>query len=446
MALSVNSVFEVRTTGNDTNGGGFVTGASGTDYSQQDAKNTVGSDISTTDAVANGTTTVTSVLANFSVNIIGNIIYISGAWYQVTARASTTSITVDRTIGAAAGLTMNIGGAFASLGIISSIGIVSGTLIWVKSGSYTVTSGIAGVSGGCFSSSLGILSIQGYGSVRGDLGTAPVFTASGISTFVFITASGADTSCYNISFDGAGLTSSRAFVVRGVGFKLTASNCTNSAFIKSNSTVWVRCVATGCSTATPFLSGIFVECIAHDNTVTAFIIEPGDSCIRCIADSNTGASTDGFFAELATLTSNCIAYGNGRDGFRFNDDGIVIQNSIAEGNTGIGINVNANDAVLLNNNATYNNTGGGISGTTGKGIINLNPVTLTGSPFTNAANQDFSLNNTASAGASCRAAGYPGALPIGGTGYLDIGVLQHQDPAGGSGGGLRLVGHGGLVS
>ena len=52
MALSANSVFEVRTAGNDTNGGGFVTGAAGTDYSQQDAKNTAGSDISTTDAVA----------------------------------------------------------------------------------------------------------------------------------------------------------------------------------------------------------------------------------------------------------------------------------------------------------------------------------------------------------------------------------------------------------
>lgn len=34
MALSSATVFEVRTTGADTNGGGFVAGAAGTDYSQ----------------------------------------------------------------------------------------------------------------------------------------------------------------------------------------------------------------------------------------------------------------------------------------------------------------------------------------------------------------------------------------------------------------------------
>ena len=36
MALSASTVWEVRpATGSDNNGGGFVTGASGTDYSQQ---------------------------------------------------------------------------------------------------------------------------------------------------------------------------------------------------------------------------------------------------------------------------------------------------------------------------------------------------------------------------------------------------------------------------
>jgi hypothetical protein len=56
MALNAAVVWDVRTTGNDTNGGGFRAGAAGTDYSQQDAKNTAGNHQSTTDAVANGTT------------------------------------------------------------------------------------------------------------------------------------------------------------------------------------------------------------------------------------------------------------------------------------------------------------------------------------------------------------------------------------------------------
>ncbi len=68
--------------------------------------------------------------------------------------------------------------------------------------------------------------------------------------------------------------------------------------------------------------------------------------------------------------------------------------------------------------------------------------TLSGSPFTNptASPPDLSLNATASAGASCRAAGYPGAYygsPF--TSYRDDGAIQHADPAGGSGGGNILV-------
>lgn len=64
MSLSAATVFEVRPgAGNSTNGGGFVAGATGTDYSQQNNKNSGSTDKSTTDAVANGTTTITSATA-----------------------------------------------------------------------------------------------------------------------------------------------------------------------------------------------------------------------------------------------------------------------------------------------------------------------------------------------------------------------------------------------
>jgi hypothetical protein len=64
-------------------------------------------------------------------------------------------------------------------------------------------------------------------------------------------------------------------------------------------------------------------------------------------------------------------------------------------------------------------------------------VTLTGNPYTNSAGGDFTLNNTAGAGAACRAAGTPGALPgVTQTGKLDLGVFQHADAGGGGGGGL----------
>jgi hypothetical protein len=68
---------------------------------------------------------------------------------------------------------------------------------------------------------------------------------------------------------------------------------------------------------------------------------------------------------------------------------------------------------------------------TGAGVV-TGTVSLSADPCTNAAGGDFSLNNTASAGVACRAAGIPGAFPGGNTtGYLDIGAVQHQDAGGG---------------
>ena len=183
MALSASSVFEVRTVGDDTNGGGFVTGASGTDYSQQDAKNTAGSNISTTDAVGNGTTTITSATASFTSAIVGNIIYLQGGTgslaagrYQVTTFTNSITIVVDRIVAAGTGITMNIGGAVVSLGILGSSTatiLVVGNRIWIKSGTYTISSATINISGGCFSTTSSV-AIEGYNSTRGDLGTKPI--------------------------------------------------------------------------------------------------------------------------------------------------------------------------------------------------------------------------------------------------------------------------------
>ena len=78
------------------------------------------------------------------------------------------------------------------------------------------------------------------------------------------------------------------------------------------------------------------------------------------------------------------------------------------------------------NCATYNNT----SGASHFLDTNVGGVVLTADPFVNAAAGNFALNATAGGGAACRAAGvlgvFPGALS---TGYLDIGAVQHADPA-----------------
>lgn len=72
--------------------------------------------------------------------------------------------------------------------------------------------------------------------------------------------------------------------------------------------------------------------------------------------------------------------------------------------SGYGINYNAGDAghVLIGNNAIGNCTSGRVSL---NGAIELDGITLTADPFTDAANGDFSLNNAAGGGALCRGAG-----------------------------------------
>lgn len=442
MSLSGNSVFEVRTAGDDTNGGGFVTGASGSDWSQQDAKRTGAdvTDISVTDAVANGTATITSATANFATTIIGNIIYLQGGtgalaagWYQVTARASATSITIDRNVATGTGITMNIGGALASLGMVGGVGFTTGTLIYIKTGTYTISSATPNISGGCFSSNLNFFYIEGYQTTRGDLGTPPLLQASGISTFKIIvtTAASLDSMIANINIDGAGLTSSRGIDVVGIVFNCNGFNFTNGAFrlVSSNLGIFVRCTGSGCSTVPCFNSGTFLDCVAYNNTVTGFSINsPADKAIRCISESNSGASSVGFdigSGNRSGAAINCVSYNNGSDGFLLNSDQNIISNCIAESNVGFGINVNSQTCCILTNNATFSNTAGAIGNATGKGIISINPIVGLASFFTNAPNQDFSLNSLSSGGALARSAGYPGALPIGGTGYLDVGVLQH---------------------
>ena len=92
MAIQASTVWEVRTTGSNTNGGGYTSG--GTDYSQQDSPQ-----IAVTDAVANGTTTITSATANFNSSHVGNIIYLAGGTGSLAAtKREVISITNSTTI------------------------------------------------------------------------------------------------------------------------------------------------------------------------------------------------------------------------------------------------------------------------------------------------------------------------------------------------------------
>src|SRR5260221_6595295 len=100
MALSVLTVWEVRpTAGNDLNGGGFHTGASGTDYSQQDTAQYSASDLTSISSLV-----VSSASHNFVATDVGHIINIASGtgftvgFYEIVSVGSNQA-TLDRSPG-----------------------------------------------------------------------------------------------------------------------------------------------------------------------------------------------------------------------------------------------------------------------------------------------------------------------------------------------------------
>ena len=448
MALSGNTTWEMRTTGNDTNGGGFVTGAAGTDYSQQDAKNTVGADISTTDAVANGTTTLTSATANFGTTIVGNIIYLQGGTgalaasrYQITARTNTTTITLDRSVATGTGITMNIGGAFLTLGNIGSTTAtipVNGNRIFIKAGTYIQTTVTTNVSGGGWSKGIDIY-IEGYNTVRGDMGTPPVLQADGvIINFSMINLFGSIGIVKNIHFNGNNRTGSKGINLQtpGAVFNCIFTNCVNSGVAGSAGTFAYNCIASGCSGSSAYREINCFNCVAHTCTGIGFGIGlPGGTLSRCIAYNCSGGTTDGFSINSRDMeVINCTSYNSGRDGFRTGSPSvanIMFINCISEDNAGIGFN-NANNTAGINfiNCAAFSNATDFSIGTSTYNK-NLNPITYTASAFTAPGSGNFSLNSAAGGGALLKASGIPGVFPGGlTTGFLDIGAAQSSGGAG----------------
>lgn len=141
-ALSASIVWEVRLTGASANGGGFKSGASGTDYSQQNAAQVAYTDL----VIGNPTTTdLTSAANPFTAVAVGNIINITGGTGFTTGRYEVVSVagnvaTMDRAVGTAGSTsgTGNLGGAVVSPNNIAST-VVAGNTIWIKSGSYNET-------------------------------------------------------------------------------------------------------------------------------------------------------------------------------------------------------------------------------------------------------------------------------------------------------------------
>jgi hypothetical protein len=445
MALAAELVWELRTTGSDNSGGAFKAGASGVDRSQQNAAHAT----MTTASTVNATTTIINVNAGdytVTADDVGNVLQVTGGtatagFYEITAADTTNNRwTVDRAVGTAGQTVAGaMGGALATPGKCAGA-IVGGNTVWQKAGTYSCTNS-SNVAGGRVTISVnGSESAPtrwyGYQTTRADGGTYPVLQATANSVNVF-TVSGSHAALRWLQTGkSAAQTSTVGFNVTGVGSRVedcTASGNATGFTGGSASGEWDNCLATGC-TSTGFsvaAAMTLFACAAVDGGggASGFSLAiAGGQVIRCVSAGN---QTGFALSANCTRADNCAAHGNGQHGFNVTGHTATLANCVSWGNTGDDFNsATTPDPV----NTRLYHCAGAEQNFAAESVIGF--VTLTADPFTDAANDDFTLNDDAGGGAACKAAGYPTGLPgLTGTSAPDIGAYQGDASAGGGGSG-----------
>lgn len=435
MALASALVVEVNSGGSDSNGGGFVTGSSGTDWSQQTSVKYALTSVTTSAANA--------ILLNSSASadMVGNLAQITSGtnfltgFYQILSVSAGVSITLDRTCTSAAGSggVVNIGGALATPGKACSMTLVAGNIIFIKNTgtNYSITSASTNVSNGCMAiniAGVNAMYIQGYltNRVLGNSDSPPSIQLNVASATLF--SGGTNAFIQNLVFDGNSQTSSRLTTLSAYFIRCLIENFNTN---NGGSAIFIYCLATG-NSANIFTFGS-IYCEATGNTATPFnVTQNGGFTQDCLAYNNTGGTTDGFnLSGIPVRAINCTSYGNGREGFfAAASVSTLLMNCYAEANADFGIRLSGNGQTLINCCA-FGNTAGDYS--TSGVFSEVGRISVTSSALSNPGSGDFSLNNTSGAGALLRAGGFPSNFPAGTThNYPDVGSVQHQDSGGGS--------------
>lgn len=455
-AFGAKTIWQVQTTGADTNGGGFDSGVGspGTDESASG-----GAAITVT---SSGSTGTGSPAFTATTHGPGNFIHIASGsgcttgWFEILSQSSGTA-TFDHSMGTGTCVGV-IGNPLASPGQAGGVK-VAGNDVCIKNGTYSMTTASTNVSGGMVDDSTGGVdqtnSSQwiGYSTtcVTGNTDTKPLLQASGaISSFTILKASGNYVDFQNLSLDAASKTTSTGMELANNytrASNIKAANCTVFGIKlddSENSVFLNQAEVTGCTGAAT--AGLYIGSTAkavnvnsHANATHGVQLTVNATCSHCFSWSNTGASSDGFNGlSVGYSVVYSVAYNNGRAGFDLTGNagfGTLLMNDVAEANASVGFNSDGVKAgAFCWNCAGYNNNGttslsGQYSTTNLPNFIGYIANT-TGTFFTNAASGDFSTNATANQGALIRAAGYPATFPGGTTAnYIDVGVAQHQDPA-----------------
>jgi len=406
------------------------------DYSQQTTAR-----FAFTDLVSVTSTTITSAANPFGKNCVGNTIHItSGTSWTVQiveiTQVNTVTATVEKSVGGA-GLTGGngyMGGALAGPQLGLAIA-TNGNKFWIKNGTYSVTSTSANAVGGRLNLATTNV-MQGYATQRMDMGTPPMFQASGITnnTLVSLTS---NSSVINVKADGASLTNIRGFALASnVNYadSCVAVNCTNGGF--SDGKLY-KCSTDSCSigyTYSTAASAQYMYCVAKSSTTVGFQVTRSE-LIGCIAslcakgfENTAGTSNEG------NVYVNCTAYDSTTLGFAsVNGNCLFIKCVATSGTYGFSINT-GNSGGRLISCAGYNNSTADVlysGAASGMGIYNQDFITLSADPFTDASTGDFSLNDTAGGGAELKAIAVTFPAIIDTITYNDVGAAQSQGSGGG---------------
>jgi hypothetical protein len=342
---------------------------------------------------------------------------------------------------------------------------VAGEKVWIKAGTYAEQVDFDTNAG---TGSLPIV-FEGYTSATGDGGQFTI-TGSGSRASCLVFNGTAD----HVTIKNAILTSPTTQCILGTTAATVGTKLINVHLLKGSSTpsraiyaggynrfdklCLISCVISGGFSGNGISNwlgmlhiadSLIIDCGGHGISGSSY--GGGLSLVRSIVAGNTtdGINLAGNQAYIF-IEGNTIA-GNGGDGIDINGAtngsvtirGNVISDHSGAGDTGLKIGtISGTTTVECDYNFYYNNT----AHRSGNNTTGDNDVELTGSPFTNAGADDWTLNNTAGAGADVRAA-YGPAIDATNIGYADGGALQHQDAGGGGGGGIILPRslNGGLV-
>jgi len=297
--------------------------------------------------------------------------------------------------------------AFATPGKASSVATSAGDIVYIKAGTYTLTTATYSVAGGAVQTPTSArVAYIGYETTAGDgcpTGNRPIINAGSVAPAVVISirTTGQQQLISNIEVDG---NNQNINGIAGQNLYYAYSNCVN-------------CVCRNCDGDAGFVYTSAVGCLSIDNDGHGF---SGCRPVYCRAEANTGTGfygipnnampthciavdngDRGFFGSYNILLVNCISDGNGAEGFYCDQVNFCVVNSIATGNTSTGYRMGYYGAIIkcadLGNSARASGT-----------RFDTSVITISGSPFVSGT---LELSNTAD-GVLCQASGVgvPGGL------------------------------------